>query len=416
MIHNLPHVIFILFLFALGACIGSFLNVVVWRIPRGESLVHPPSRCPRCEHALAWYDNIPVFGWILLGGKCRYCRAPISPRYPIIEGITGALFVLYYVMFFIVQRGPCPPDPMFTRPLTIQQDWPIYLLYMATIAALLAVSLIDAELFIIPIEIPWLLAGLGIVVHTIIDRPSLPGALNTSGPASALAVGAGTGLLISIILLKRRIIAQSFAESAPLLEHEREKLEAEIARAKAENRPPPETPGEMTRAQLRAEMRKEMIFLLPPLILGGLWVLACWKIPAAGTVWANLSSYHWFSGLCGALLGALVGGFVVWLTRILGSLVFGREAMGMGDVHLMFGVGAVIGAGAITVAFFVAPFFGLAIAVYMIFAGRRRELPYGPYLSLGCAFVMIFYCPIADAMRPGLRGLIMMIQSSLSGG
>ena len=70
----------------------------------------------------------------------------------------------------------------------------------------------------------------------------------------------------------------------------------------------------------------------------------------------------------------MVGGFVVWLTRILGTLAFGRVAMGLGDVHLMFGVGAIIGAGAATVAFFIAPFFGIALAIYMLLTGKRREL------------------------------------------
>src|ERR1700709_162213 len=98
----MPHLPIIIFLFVLGSCIGSFLNVVVWRLPRGESLVTPPSRCPKCNTRLSWRDNIPVFGWIFLRGKCRYCKAPISPRYPTIEAITGGLFVLYYVMFYMV--------------------------------------------------------------------------------------------------------------------------------------------------------------------------------------------------------------------------------------------------------------------------------------------------------------------------
>src|SRR4051794_7900652 len=122
---QMDHVVFIFFLFAFGACVGSFLNVVVWRLPRGESLVRPGSHCPKCSHPLAWYDNLPVVGWIALRGKCRYCRAPISPRYPIVEFITGALFILYYVTFFILQRGPCPRDLASERPLAIQQDWPI---------------------------------------------------------------------------------------------------------------------------------------------------------------------------------------------------------------------------------------------------------------------------------------------------
>src|SRR5688572_4138812 len=155
----LSHFIFILFIFAFGACVGSFLNVVVWRLPRNESLVSPPSRCPKCKTRLAWFDNIPVFGWILLRGRCRYCKQPISPRYPIVEAITGLLFVFYYVMFFIFQHGPCPPEvtyivndltgelrEMHTR-LSIHQHWAIYVLYMFLIACLLAASLIDAELF-----------------------------------------------------------------------------------------------------------------------------------------------------------------------------------------------------------------------------------------------------------------------------
>jgi prepilin signal peptidase PulO-like enzyme (type II secretory pathway) len=103
-------------------------------------------------------------------------------------------------------------------------------------------------------------------------------------------------------------------------------------------------------------------------------------------------------------------------TRIVGSVVFGREAMGMGDVDLMFGVGAIVGAGAATVAFFVAPAFGLALAIYMFLVGKRRELPYGPYLSLGTAFVMIYYCPIAAYFRPGLEGAMYIIMSKLGMG
>ncbi len=78
---------------AFGATIGSFLNVVAYRLPRSESLVHPGSRCPGCGTAIKAYDNVPVLGWLWLRGRCRSCRARISPRYPIIEAITGALAV-----------------------------------------------------------------------------------------------------------------------------------------------------------------------------------------------------------------------------------------------------------------------------------------------------------------------------------
>lgn len=77
-----------------GLVIGSFLNVVAYRLPRGESLSTPGSRCPSCETPIKPYDNVPVFGWLWLRGRCRACRAPISPRYPIVEAVTGALYVL----------------------------------------------------------------------------------------------------------------------------------------------------------------------------------------------------------------------------------------------------------------------------------------------------------------------------------
>ena len=78
----------------LGLLIGSFLNVVVWRVPRGESIVSPPSACPACGHAIRAQDNVPVLGWLKLRGRCRDCRAPISPRYPLVEAGTSLLFVL----------------------------------------------------------------------------------------------------------------------------------------------------------------------------------------------------------------------------------------------------------------------------------------------------------------------------------
>jgi len=75
----------------LGAIVGSFLNVVAYRLPRGESLAHPPSACPSCGTPIKPYDNVPVLGWLWLRGKCRACKAPISPRYPIVEAVTGLL-------------------------------------------------------------------------------------------------------------------------------------------------------------------------------------------------------------------------------------------------------------------------------------------------------------------------------------
>ncbi|MGD9128429.1 MAG: prepilin peptidase, partial [Planctomycetia bacterium] len=85
----------------LGGAIGSFLNVVIYRLPVGQSLIRPPSHCPRCEHPIRPYDNIPVFGWLLLRGKCRDCGEPISARYPVIEAIVAVMFlVVVWVEWF----------------------------------------------------------------------------------------------------------------------------------------------------------------------------------------------------------------------------------------------------------------------------------------------------------------------------
>ena len=85
--------------FALGAAIGSFLNVVVYRLPAGISLLWPPSRCPHCLHKLGKTENVPVLGWLWLRGRCRWCKTPISPRYPLVEATTGLLFCLLFWQF-----------------------------------------------------------------------------------------------------------------------------------------------------------------------------------------------------------------------------------------------------------------------------------------------------------------------------
>jgi leader peptidase (prepilin peptidase) / N-methyltransferase len=83
----------------LGLAVGSFLNVCIHRIPRGGSIASPPSACPACRARLRWYDNLPVLSYLLLGGRCRACRHPISPRYPVVEIVTMAVFLLHLVVF-----------------------------------------------------------------------------------------------------------------------------------------------------------------------------------------------------------------------------------------------------------------------------------------------------------------------------
>ncbi|MBD2100492.1 A24 family peptidase [Leptolyngbya sp. FACHB-261] len=90
-----PHVLALI----LGACVGSFLNVVVYRLPAGESLLSPPSHCPKCNARLRWFENVPVLGWLRLRGKCAHCGAPIAVRYPLVEAGTALLFLLSSLTF-----------------------------------------------------------------------------------------------------------------------------------------------------------------------------------------------------------------------------------------------------------------------------------------------------------------------------
>ncbi len=119
---------------SLGLVVGSFLNVVIARLPQGRSIVRPPSHCPQCQTPIRWYDNVPVFSWlVLLRGKCRSCKAAISARYPLVELLTALLFLASWSRF--------------------GWNWSLWLRDWPLMAALVAVTFIDLDLRIIPDEI-----------------------------------------------------------------------------------------------------------------------------------------------------------------------------------------------------------------------------------------------------------------------
>jgi leader peptidase (prepilin peptidase)/N-methyltransferase len=297
---------------------------------------------------------------------------------------------------------------------SLAHDWPIFALDMLLISGLLAASLIDAELFIIPASIPWWVGGIAVLAHGLIDSPQVPGNQLVAPSAMALSVGAAVGLAISIVLLQLGVLPISFPEG-DLLEVERDELHRRASDAEARGEQAEHIPPPLTGRQVRAEMRKEMLFLMPPLVLGGLSLgLHDW-FPTIAHYWQAAARVDWLNGILGSLLGGMIGGFVVWLTRVLGSYGFGREAMGLGDVHLMFAVGAVLGGGAAIVAFFLAPLLAIIIALYMLATRSRRQLPYGPYLSVATAVVMLFYCPIAAYFRPGIVVLALLLRHPMSG-
>ncbi|MBL9031253.1 MAG: prepilin peptidase [Phycisphaerae bacterium] len=450
--------IWALFIFAYGACLGSLINVLVYRLPRGISVVSPPSRCPACQTRLTWRENIPVLGWLLLRGKCRFCKAPISPEYPIVEAIVGLLFVACYLACYGI-------DPRFSiegihlgaiRPEWAQNDamltWPIFVVLLFLVASLVAMTIIDARTFTIPLVLTWVPAGIALVGHTgaaawLEQRyPRLPltapgelWSMPVPGPMAWNAVGAalgGTlGLGVGLLLLRLGLITRSFADyaewekSVTIAQNgEGERLPDASAAASpgpadhsgdgtpvspANDTPdaapagpaphdPPPTDLWVQYPHARREMVKELAFLAPCVLLA----LAGWYLApslagvtqtSTGAIVASARVPLWLSVMSGVLIGYLVGGGVVWGVRIFGSMAFGKEAMGLGDAHLMAAVGACLGWIDATLAFFAAAFVALAWAVL----GRlgsgvfKKAMPYGPFLAV--ATLLVFFAkPLAE--------------------
>lgn len=174
--------------FVLGCMVGSFLNVCVYRLPRGESVVRPRSHCPKCGHLIAWYDNIPIVSWLVLGAKCRHCRATISWQYALVEAITGALFLLVYMRFGAVLATP---------------------VYMLLAAGLVLVTFVDLSDWTIPNEVTFPGIPLGIACSVVGMFYPGSGFIVQDVFESLIGVVAGGGVLylldkIALVAFKKR--------------------------------------------------------------------------------------------------------------------------------------------------------------------------------------------------------------------
>jgi leader peptidase (prepilin peptidase) / N-methyltransferase len=271
---GLPRAFFLVAVAALGAIIGSFLNVVIHRVPRDESIAFPASRCPSCGTAIRPYDNIPVVSWAVLRGRCRSCRTPISARYPAVELLTAVLFALTYWL----HSG-----------LTLSLPFDL-----AFVAAIVALVFIDAEHMILPNVITY--------------------------PGAALAV---------------------------------------VARVVAPN-------------------------LYGVAALGG----------------AQTQMRPWLVSLGGALLGALVGGGFLWLVGWVWERARGVEAMGLGDVKMMFMVGAYLGWPLTLLTIFVGVLTGSVAGLGLMLRSRERDmqmmLPFGIFLGAGSLVSLFLGTRIID--------------------
>ncbi|HUS91754.1 MAG TPA: prepilin peptidase [Phycisphaerae bacterium] len=391
--------ILIIFTFALGACVGSFLNVVIYRLPRGESIVFPGSHCPACGRPIHWYDNIPLVSWLALRARCRFCKAPISPRYILVELATAVLVCGLFVGFYIA--------PVRSGAGWFPNTWPMFLAHVALFCGLLACSMVDIESWMIPLEICWFVSLVGLVVAGASVPPEafLPRVSPTTG---ALAVGAAVGLGVSLLLLHFGYLQRSFLDAE-------EPAGPQSAGDEGGEKPPaPRAAPDgvaITSAHgvnPRTEALREVLFLAPAVGLAVVaWVLVT-KVPAVREAWDSLTGpsagrlAEHANALLAALFGYLVGGLWIWGFRIAGTLGFGKEAIGLGDVHILAAVGAVCGWAVPSMAFALAAFLALAWAITIFLCRRQRELPYGPWLAAGALVAVLFYDRILALLEPYL--------------
>ncbi len=351
---DMPRGFVLFFLFVLGSCIGSFLNVCIHRFPAKRrlrdqlwALNSHSSGCPRCATAIQWRDNIPLLGWLMLRGRCRSCRLPISMRYPLVELLTAVLFVVVYqcempVNFWggVETAGLSTfdgPQTVVTLHSPVLWLHVRYGLHIAMVCCLIVATFIDLELWIIP------------------DGSTVP--------------------LMLFAVLVHTIVGQCWI--VPLWFQD---------------------------ASIAATLRS----VLPESVS---WLMFMWD---AGPFAAQQPHLH---GFLVSTAGLVAGGGIVWLVRIIGAYVLRREAMGFGDVVLMAMIGSVIGWQPVIVVFFAAPVLAIGVAILSLVLRRRDEIPYGPWLSLAALLLLLLWnnvWPMAERifdMGPFLllMGLVMTV-------
>jgi len=399
--------VWLIFLIAVGACVGSFLNVVILRLPAGQSLVHPPSACPRCGHRLAFFENVPIVSWLALRGRCRKCKTWISAQYPLIEAATAALFALLFVWYYLLGGRPAMSD------YGLSLTWPVLVMHMLLPAGLLTATVVDLRYYIIPIVIPWVLTGIVMAWYPLAAALGwLPATLSQPGlawiehivPIASPAgiggsLGGAIGLMLAVGLVQLRMLPRSF-EAFGDPEHPQQQADMPAATGTADasgGTVASEAPQEIDPEQMiahphpRREALKEAAFLALPLVGFGIgFVLAI----NPGEPVAALPFPLWVHVLGGVVLGYLAGGGLVWITRVLGTLAFGKEAMGLGDVHLLAAIGGGLGGLDSVFVFFIAPFVGIAaVLIEMLLSAMKKQtpriVPFGPSLAASALIVML---------------------------
>lgn len=188
--------------FCFGACIASFLNVVIWRVPRGESIVSPPSHCPTCGTPIKGYHNIPILAWLFLRGKCASCKAPISPRYILIETLGGCLFLAAFL-----NQGFYQPLWHWSLQLVVTWIW---------IALMIVGSMIDYDHKLLPdfVTIGGMVLGVGFALINCVSYCCLVGFVSQVAVSAFLTSLAGLAVGFGLFALIRLIGTKAFKREA----------------------------------------------------------------------------------------------------------------------------------------------------------------------------------------------------------
>jgi leader peptidase (prepilin peptidase) / N-methyltransferase len=332
---------------AFGAVLGSFLNVCIYRLPReGLTVSSPPrSHCTSCGFTIPWYDNIPILTWLLLGGRCRSCKAPISSRYLIVEALTATVFAVLADRYLL---GPDPSPAVFAA--------------IAVLAsACIVVSFIDQDFQIIPDEIS--LPGLMAVPILSILIPGLH-----------LPVGWPVGEVLAA--------CRGFFEGAAVLVPGALRGDGAVAALVSLAAVACCSGGiGMYRLYWRVvhrESRRVRDAILAGILAGSAGGVLAVMILRPETVLSPRVASFW-----AALLGMAAGSGLVLAVGVVGRQVFRKEAMGFGDVKLMGLLGGFAGWSGAIAGFAIACFLGSVVGVYRLLRYRSRYLPFGPYLVIG---------------------------------
>ena len=373
----------VLFAALLGSLIGSFGNVVVYRLPRGESVAFPGSHCPNCGRSLTALDLVPVLSYLALGGRCRTCKTRISPRYPLVELLMAGLFALLVLRFAPWEHGAA------VLPLLV------------VVAMLVMAALIDLEHFILPdvLTLPALAIALA-GSYLWLDVDGLP---SPSEAVVGALVGAGVLVLINRI---GALVLRRFADTAERLwpvSLDQVNLAAVVGALAGL------VPGLVAGAvSLIVNLVTRKSLRLPEQLAYGLWVLALVLTMTTFTV-GTVDAVSGSVMAAGAF--ALFGAVYWWVYDLTAKSRAATAAttqatdvdsddepvaMGFGDVKLAAVLGAFLGWERLLVAIFLAVTLGAIGGIIGRLSGGKRMIPFGPYLLLGALCALFFGSGIID--------------------